>query len=86
MNGTEQSTIEMKYKGIILFLVGILIGWMTCPSLNAGEDEKFHGYKKEIIMMISLMKQIEDTSRLTEENTKEIADNTKAIKNYFGAN
>lgn len=78
MNGRGQSTIKgfMKLKSAIFLILGLVIGWITVPFLNA--DSESNTYKALLRRMIDIVVQIQI-------NTKQTADNTKAIKETLEA-
>lgn len=65
----------MKDK-LIFLLIGILIGWITVPSVRAdGLDNTYKGLIRQMIQIISRI----------EVSSAQIADNTRAIKEKLGA-
>lgn len=66
----------MKLKNIIFLIVGMFIGWITVPLLQA--DSEGNTYKALLHRIIDIVTQIEITNI-------QVADNTKAIKDKLGA-
>jgi hypothetical protein len=66
----------MKLKSAIFLILGLVIGWITVPFLNA--DSESNTYKALLRRMIDIVVQIQI-------NTKQTADNTKAIKETLEA-
>lgn len=57
----------MKKFFIGLFL-GLILGWLTVPLLNA-EDVDFKTYKQALKIMITIMQDIAKSSKITADNT-----------------
>lgn len=66
----------MKLQNITFLFVGLLIGWLTVPSVFA--DGESSTYKALLHKMIEIVTQVQI-------NTALIADNTKAIRDHIGA-
>jgi hypothetical protein len=65
----------MNKTNVLFIIVGIFIGWITVPSLNAESDNT---YRALLHKMIDIVSQIQITSAQT-------ADNTRAIRAHMGA-
>jgi len=65
----------MNIRYVLLILLGIAIGWLSLPSLEAKEDNTYKGLLREAITVLERI----------QVNTAATADNTKAIKEKLGA-
>lgn len=83
-------------KMLVIFLVGLLVGWATVPLLHAKKEETLPfliqkddmdhaGMFKMVRRIIDVMTQLAATSEKIADNTKQIADNTKAIREKLEA-
>lgn len=66
----------MKLQNVAFLFVGLLIGWLTVPSVFA--DGESSTYKALLHKMIDIITQVQI-------NTAATADNTKAIREHLGA-
>jgi hypothetical protein len=59
----------MKLKHFVIFFVGVLVGWVTVPLLNADSSDG-NTYKALLHKMIDIVSQIQINSAATAENTR----------------
>lgn len=67
----------MNRKNVLFLIIGLFIGWITVPYLNA--EPEGNTYKSMLRKVISIMEQMQ-------VNEQQISDNTKAIREKLGAN
>lgn len=66
----------MNRKTISFLLIGVLIGWLTVPLVQA--DSESNGFKDLLHKIIGIMQEVKAIDQ-------QIADNTKAIREKVGA-
>jgi gas vesicle protein len=71
-------------KFLVGILIGIFIGWVTV-GVAYSSDNDARTYKELLRKIISIVEQVQMTSKITADNTAIIANNTTAIRKKLGA-